>query len=385
MAKQDYYETLGIKKQATADEVKKAYRKLAMKHHPDRNPGDKSAEEKFKDIQEAYEVIKNPEKRARYDQFGHAGVDPSMGGGAGGFRGGPQGFDFNDLGDIFGDIFGEAMGGRKRRGGGGGRSQAQRGSDLLYNLELSLEDAVHGKEIQIEVPTAATCQTCEGSGAKKGSRPITCPTCAGQGQVHVQQGFFVVGQTCPECHGNGQVIKDPCTDCYGRGRVQKNKKLSIKIPAGVNNGDKIRLHGEGEAGQYGGPAGNLYVQAHIKKHAIFEREGDDLHCEVPVSFVCATLGGEIEVPTLQGRVKIKIPSESQTGKVFRLRGKGIKSVRGSQIGDLLCRISIETPVNLTKEQQDLLTQFNASLEKGGDKHSPKSKSWFKGVKDFFNN
>ncbi|MDF3055767.1 MAG: dnaJ, partial [Gammaproteobacteria bacterium] len=270
-----------------------------------------------------------------------------------------------------------------RKRGEGGKTRAQRGSDLLYNLELTLEDAVHGKELQIDVPTMVACQTCEGSGAKKGSAAITCPTCAGQGQVHMQQGFFMVAQTCPECHGSGQVIKHPCTDCYGRGRVQKNKKLSVKIPAGVNNGDKIRLHGEGEAGQNGGPAGNLYVQIHVKPHAIFEREADDLHCEVPVSFVCAALGGEVEVPTLQGRVKIKVPSESQTGKVFRLRGKGIKSVRSNHTGDLLCKITVETPVNLTKEQQDLLTKLNDSLEKGGERHSPKSKSWFKGVKEFF--
>jgi molecular chaperone DnaJ len=379
MSKQDYYQTLGVNKQATQAEIKKAYRKLAMKHHPDRNPGDKSAEEKFKEVQEAYDVIKDPEKRARYDQFGHAGVDPSMGGGHG--RGGAQGFDFNDLGDIFGDIFGDAFGGRGRRGGG--RSRAQRGSDLLYNLDLTLEDAVHGKEIKIEVPSLVECEGCNGSGAKKGTSPITCSTCAGQGQVHIQQGFFSVAQTCPECHGNGQVIKDPCVKCHGRGRVQKNKKLNVKIPAGVDDGDKIRLHGEGEAGEHGGPAGDLYVQANVKKHAIFTRDANNLHCQVPISFVTAALGGEIEVPTLQGRVKIKIPSESQTGKVFRLRGKGVKSIRSGKYGDLLCEIAIETPVNLTKEQKDLLLKLNTSLEKGGEKHSPKSRSWFKGVKNFF--
>lgn len=383
MSKRDYYEVLGIKKDASEDDIKKAYRRLAMKYHPDRNRDDASATEKFKEVQEAYDVLKNQEKRARYDQFGYAGVDPSMGGGPGGGAHGPQGFNFDDLGDIFGDIFGGSMGGRKRRGPGGKRDRGQRGSDLLYHLDLSLEDAVHGKEVQIEVPSLSTCQTCNGSGAKANSAPITCPTCAGQGQVHIQQGFFTVSQTCPECGGHGEVIKDPCPTCYGRGRVQKNKKLSVKVPAGVDTGDRVRLVGEGEAGLHGGSAGNLYVEIGIKPHAIFKRDGNDLHCEVPISFACAALGGEIEVPTLQGHVRVKVPPESQTGKVFRLRSKGIQSVRTSHPGDLFCRINVETPVNLTKEQKELLTAFNASLEGGGEKHTPKSRSWLDGVKNFF--
>jgi len=371
--KKDYYETLGVSRGASEDEIKKAYRRMAMKLHPDRNPGDKASEEKFKEVKEAYEILSDSQKRARYDQFGHAGVNM---GGAGGGRGG---FDFSDLGDIFGDIFGDAFSG----GGRGRKQRGQRGADLVYNLELTLEKAVHGTSVKLQIPTWVNCSICHGSGAKKGTSPITCKTCNGHGQVHVQQGFFAVTQACPECRGQGQVIKDPCQSCRGQGRVQEEKTLSVKIPPGVDSGDRIRLQGEGEAGLHGAPAGDLYVQVKVKSHAIFVRDADDLHCEIPVSFIISALGGEIEVPTLEGRVKLKIPAETQSGKLFRLRGKGVRSVRSGRVGDLLCKIVVETPVNLTREQKDLLKQFSDSLEKGGVKHSPQSKTWFDGVKKFF--
>jgi len=372
MSKRDYYEVLGVQRNASEADLKKAYRRLAMKYHPDRNPDDKAAEENFKEAKEAYEVLADSNKRNAYDQFGHAGVSQSAAGGPG-----AQGFDFGDLGDIFGDIFGDAF------GGGRGRSRAQRGRDLAYDLSLSLEDAVHGTKVQIKVPTWVNCKECDGKGARKGSSPVSCDTCGGHGQVRIQQGFFSVTQTCPDCRGQGQVIKDPCLNCHGRGRVQEVKNLSVKVPAGVDNGDRIRLQGEGEAGSHSGPAGDLYVQVSVKKHAIFTREGNDLHCEVPVSFVTAALGGELEVPTLAGRVKLKIPAETQSGKLFRLRSKGVKSVRSGRVGDLICRVVVETPIKLTKEQKDLITKLDESLIKGGDKHNPKSKSWFKSVKNFF--
>lgn len=373
MSKRDFYEVLGVDKGASAQEIKKAYRRLAMKYHPDRNPDDAEAEAKFKEASEAYEVLSDDQKKEAYDRFGHAGVDPN----AGGFGGGGGGADFGDIfGDVFGDIFG-----RGGRGGGGARSN--RGADLRYTLELDLEDAVKGTTVEIRVPTLVGCNTCDGSGAKKGSSPVTCTTCGGSGQIRMQQGFFSVQQTCPACRGKGKTIKDPCGDCHGQGRVEQRKTLSVKIPPGVDTGDRIRLAGEGEAGANGGPTGDLYVQVAVKDHAIFQREGKDLYTEVPISFVDAALGGELEVPTLDGRVKLKIPTETQTGKLFRLRGKGVTPVRGGSAGDLLCRVILETPVNLNKEQKELLKQFQDSLDEAHHRHAPKKNSWFDGVKKFF--
>lgn len=374
-AKEDYYKLLEIDKNASDAEIKKSYKRLAMKYHPDRNSdAPETAEVKFKQIKEAYEVLSDPKKRSAYDQFGHAGVDPSMRGGAGfgGFSG-AEGF-----GDIFGDVFGDIFGGGRQRSSG-----VQRGSDLRYNLELTLEQAVAGTEVKIRVPVLVSCTECNGSGAKKGSSPVTCSTCHGHGQVRMQQGFFSVQQTCPTCHGTGKQIKDPCRKCYGQGRVQDTKTLSVKVPAGVDTGDRIRLAGEGEAGERGGPAGDLYVQIQVKDHAIFTRDNADLYCEVPINFPTACLGGEIEVPTLDGKVKLKIPAETQTGKLFRLRGKGVKPVRGGLQGDLLCRVQLETPVNLTKEQMALVEQLRDSLSGGGKQHSPQEHSWTDGVKNFF--
>lgn len=371
MSKRDYYDVLGVERGADEKEIKKAYRRMAMKFHPDRNPGDAESEAKFKELSEAYEVLADPQKKAAYDQFGHAGVDGQSGFGGGGGAGAGS---FSDIfGDVFGDIFG---------GGGGRRSSVQRGSDLKYNLELTLEEAARGTEKTLKVPTLVNCDTCGGSGAKKGTQPTTCSTCNGIGQVRMQQGFFAVQQTCPSCSGTGHIIQDPCSSCYGRGVKEETKTLNVKIPAGVDTGDRIRLSGEGEAGRNGGPAGDLYVEAHVKKHAIFEREGTNLLCEVPIGFAEAALGGELEVPTLEGRVKLKIPAETQTGRLFRLRGKGIQSVRGGVTGDLLCRVVVETPVNLTQRQKELLEELNTSLN-DGKKHSPRSKGWFDGVKKFF--
>jgi molecular chaperone DnaJ len=373
-SKRDLYEVLGVAKGASADEIKKAYRKLAMKYHPDRNPDDQAAEEKFKEVQAAYDVLSDDEKRAAYDRFGHAGVDPSMGGG--GFGGGGAGPSFSDIfGDVFGDIFGGAAGAR-------GRGGPQRGADLRYTLQIDLEQAVHGTRVEIKVPTQANCATCDGSGAKKGTTAATCTTCGGHGQVRMQQGFFTLQQTCPACRGSGKVIKDPCPDCRGQGRVQKQKTLGVTIPAGVDTGDRIRLAGEGEAGPQGGPAGDLYVQVAVRDHEFFTRDGMDLHCEVPVSIVDAALGGELEIPTMGGRVKLKIPAETQTGKQFRLRGKGVPAVRGSGVGDLICHAVVETPVRLNSRQKELLREFQASLE-GGD-NSPRRQGWFEAVKKFFN-
>ena len=377
MSKRDYYDVLGVAKNASEAEIKKAYRRLAMKHHPDRNTGDKSAaaEKSFKEAKEAYEVLSDAQKRAAYDQFGHAGVDPSMGGG--GFGGGAGGASFSDIfGDVFGDIFG---GGR----GGGGGSRVQRGADLRYNLELSLEDAVAGTSVKIKVPTLVKCDTCGGTGAKKGSSPKTCGTCQGAGQVRMQQGFFSVQQTCPTCRGRGTVIEDPCGTCRGQGRVQETKTLSVKVPPGVDNGDRIRLQGEGEAGDHGGPPGDLYVQVQVREHAIFTRDDSHLYCEVPIDFPTAALGGELEVPTLGGKVMLKIPEGTQTGKMFRMRGKGVKPVRGGPQGDLICRVVVETPVKLTDHQRDLLNQLHKSLQGGGSKHSPNAHSWLDRVKSFF--
>ncbi|KTD08541.1 molecular chaperone DnaJ [Legionella jamestowniensis] len=369
MEKQDLYELLGVSRSASDAEIKKAYRKLAMKYHPDRNSNDKEAEEKFKDIQSAYAVLSDSQKRAAYDRFGHAGVDPSMGGHGG----------FGGFGDVFEDIFENIFSG----GRGRGQSRAQRGADLQVNVQMTLEEAALGKQIEITVPRHVACQSCHGSGAKKGSTPKNCETCNGIGQVRIQQGFFSIQQTCPSCHGEGKVITDPCNSCHGQGRVRESKKLTVKIPAGVDNGDRVRLGGEGEAGINGGPAGDLYVQVNIKAHAIFERHDSDLYCEVPISFMTAALGGSIEVPTLEGRVTLKVPGETQTGKTFRLRGKGMKSVRGHATGDLLCRVVVETPVNLSKEQKELLSKLQDSLDSSKKTHSPRSSSWFDGVKKFF--
>lgn len=373
MAKRDYYEILGVSKSASADEIKKSYRRLAMKHHPDRNKdGDNASETKFKEAKEAYEVLKDPEKRAAYDQFGHDGLRARTGG-QGGF--GAEGF-----GDIFGDVFGDIFGGGRRGGGG---PQVFRGADLGYELKLDLEKAVAGDTVEIDVPTQISCDTCKGSGAKKGTSPETCSTCGGVGQVRMQQGFFSVQQTCPACKGVGTTITDPCGDCHGRGRIRKTRTLSVKVPAGVDDGDRIRLSGEGEAGRNGGPPGDLYVEIRVNKHKIFDRDGENLSCEVPVSFATATLGGEVELPTLDGHVSLKIPAGTQSGKVFRLRGKGVTTVRDQRKGDLFAQVSVETPVNLTSEQQDLLQKFEKSLKKGGDKHSPRADSWLDTVKRFF--
>jgi molecular chaperone DnaJ len=369
MSKRDYYEILGVAKGASEEEIKKAYRRLAMKHHPDRNPDNADAEVKFKEGKEAYEILSDANKRAAYDQFGHAGVDPSAGGGFGG-----GGADFSDIfGDIFGDVFG---GGGRRRG-----SQQNRGADLSYTLELNLEDAVKGKEVQIKVPTLVACETCDSTGAKPGTTSTECTMCGGIGQVRMQQGFFSVQQTCPRCHGKGKMISDPCTKCRGRGRVEQEKTLSVKIPAGVDTGDRIRLTGEGEAGPSGMPPGDLYVQVAVREHSLFQRDGKHLYCDVPISYVDAALGGEIEVPTLDGRVKLKVPAETQTGKLFRLRGKGVSPVRGGGPGDMICRVVIETPINLNKKQKDLLREFHESLDSA--KHAPKGHSWFDSVKTFF--
>lgn len=374
MAKKDFYDILGVNRDASDDEIKKAYRKLAMKYHPDRNPDSKEAEEKFKEAKEAYEILSDGQKRAAYDQYGHAGVDPNMGGGAGG-----QGF--GGFGDAFGDIFGEIFG--SHGGRGGGRSGVYRGADLRYNLEVSLEEAARGTETRIRIPTMEDCGTCGGTGAKPGTKPVTCTTCNGVGQVRMQQGFFSIQQTCPKCHGTGKMVKDPCNDCHGAGRVKGSKTLQVKIPAGIDEGDRIRLAGEGERGQGGGPPGDLYVQIHIKPHAVFQREGDDLHCEMPIGFATAALGGEIEIPTLDGVAKIKIPAETQTGKVFRLRGKGIKGVRSSYPGDLMCHVVVETPVNLTARQRELLKEFDDINRSDEASHSPRAKSWMDKMKDFF--
>ncbi len=373
MSKRCYYEVLGIQRNASEAEIKKAYRRLAMKYHPDRNSGEGAAEAelKFKEVKEAYEVLSDSQKRAAYDQFGHAGVDGAAAG-AGGFGGG--GASFSDIfGDVFGDIFG---------GGRGGRQQVYRGADLRYNLELSLEDAVAGTTVKIKVPTWIQCETCDGSGARKGSAPKTCGTCHGAGQVRLQQGFFSVQQTCPTCHGRGEVIEDPCPTCHGQGRVQKTKTLSVKVPAGVDTGDRIRLAGEGEAGENGGPPGDLYVQVHVREHPIFTRDDANLYCEMPIPFTRAALGGEVEVPTLDGKVKLKIPEGTQTGRMFRLRGKGVKPVRGGPQGDLIVRVVVETPVKLTAEQRRLIEELDQSLTGGGSKHSPNAHGWLDKVKGF---
>ena len=380
MAKRDYYTTLGVNRDASEEDIKKAYRRLAMKHHPDRNPNDKQSEERFKEAKEAYEVLTDARKRAAYDQFGHAGVDPSAGFGAAGARGfgGQEGF--GGFADAFGDIFGEIFGSGSARGRGNG---VYRGADLRYNLELSLEEVARGTEAKIRIPALEQCATCHGSGAKPGTQPQTCPTCLGQGLVRMSQGFFSIQQTCPHCHGTGKIVPEPCAACDGAGRVKKHKTLSVKIPAGVDQDDRVRLSGEGEAGLNGGPPGDLYVVINIKPHPVFQRENSDLHCEMPVSFATAALGGEIEIPTLEGHARLTIPAETQSGQVFRLRNKGIKPVRSSVHGDLYCHVVVETPIKLTARQKELLREFEAINAEDPGRHNPRAKNWLDRVREFF--
>jgi molecular chaperone DnaJ len=374
--KRDYYDVLGVPKNASEEEIKKAYRKLAMKFHPDRNQGDegKAAEAKFKEAKEAYEMLSDGDKRAAYDQYGHAGVDPNMRGGAPGAEG------FGGFAEAFGDIFGDVFGGGRGRGQG---RQVFRGSDLSYAMEISLEEAANGKEAQIRIPSWDECETCHGSGAKPGTQAKTCGTCQGQGVVQMRQGFFSVQQTCPHCRGTGKIIPEPCATCHGQGKVKKQKTLEVKIPAGIDDGMRIRSAGNGEPGTNGGPPGDLYIEIRLRKHDIFERDGDDLHCAVPISMTTAALGGEIEVPTLAGKAAIDIPDGTQPGKQFRLRGKGIKGVRSSYPGDLYCHISVEVPVKLTEHQRKLIKELDESLRKGGAKHSPNEDSWTDKLKSFF--
>ncbi len=379
MAKRDYYEVLGVGKNASDDEIKKAYRKLAMKHHPDRNPDSKDAEDKFKEVKEAYEMLSDADKKAAYDQYGHAGVDPNMAGGFGGGGFGGGGFA-EAFGDIFGDIFGQQQGGGRRGGNG---PQAYRGADLRYSMEISLEQAAHGHEAQIRVPHWDDCDHCHGNGAEPGSSVETCPTCNGVGQVRVSQGFFSMQQTCPKCHGSGKFIPKPCTKCHGQGKLKSQKTLEVKIPAGIDEGMRIRSSGNGEPGINGGPAGDLYVEVHIKQHPVFERDGDDLHCQMPISFATAALGGDLEVPTLGGKASFPVPEGTQAGKTFRLRGKGIKGVRSGYPGDLYVHVNVETPVKLTEGQKEMLRQFDRSVHEGGPRHSPQEQSWLDKVKSFF--
>jgi molecular chaperone DnaJ len=377
MAKRDFYEILGVPKNASEEDIKKAYRKLAMKYHPDRNQGDSSkvAEEKFKEAKEAYEMLSDAQKRAAYDQYGHAGVDPNRG------AGGPGAEGFGGFAEAFGDIFGDMFGQQRGRAGGG--RQVYRGSDLSYAMEITLEEAAKGKDAQIRIPSWDNCDTCKGSGAKPGTQVKTCSTCGGSGNVQMRQGFFSVQQTCPTCRGTGKVIPEPCTACHGQGKIKRQKTLEVKIPAGIDAGMRIRSAGNGEPGTNGGPAGDLYIEIRLKKHDIFERDGDDIHCSVPISMVTAALGGEIDVPTLAGKAAIDIPEGTQTGKQFRLRGKGIKGVRSSYPGDLYCHIVVETPVKLSEHQRKLLRELDESFKKGGSKHSPSGDTWADRLKSFF--
>jgi molecular chaperone DnaJ len=367
MSKRDYYDVLGVSRNAGDDEIKKVYRKLAMEHHPDRNPDNPKSEDRFKEAKEAYEILSDPNKRTAYDQQGHAGVDPSMGGGN------PHGFSSDTFGDVFGDIF----------GGQGTQSNVYRGADLRYNMEITLEQAARGTETKIRVPTMASCDSCHGSGAKQGSSPSTCPTCNGHGQVRMQQGFFSIQQTCPKCHGSGKFVSNPCGKCFGEGRTKQHKTLSVKIPAGVDDGDRIRLSGEGEAGVNSGPSGDLYVVVNLLAHSVFQRDNNDLHCEMPISFTTAALGGELQVPTIDGYAKIKVPAETQSGKIFRLRGKGIKGIRSHTHGDLMCHLMVETPVKLAARQKELLHELEALNQEDSSRHSPRTRSWVNKVREFF--
>lgn len=364
MSKRDYYEVLGVARDASEEDVKKAYRRLAMKYHPDRNPDNPQAEDLFKEAKEAYEVLADADRRRTYDAYGHAGAEAAMGSGFGGFS------------DVFGDIFGDIF-------GGGRRSNVYRGADKHYNLQISLEEAAHGVEKEISYPSLAECDTCHGTGAKPGTQPVTCSRCGGYGHVAVQQGFFRMEQTCPACHGTGKVIPSPCPTCRGAGQVRQTRRISVKIPAGVDAGDRIRLSGQGDPGVNGGPPGDLYVIIQLKPHPVFERDGDDLHCELPITFSTAALGGELEVPTLDGHAQLKIPAETQTGKVFALRGKGIKGIRSHRQGDILCHVVVETPVRLTERQKELLRELETISQKDADKHNPRGKSWKDKVKGFF--
>ncbi|HEY3730831.1 MAG TPA: molecular chaperone DnaJ [Steroidobacteraceae bacterium] len=372
MSKRDYYKVLDVARNASEADMKKAYRRLAMKFHPDRNPGDHEAEEKFKEAKEAYEVLSDAHKRAVYDQYGHAGVESSRGAHTG--ARGAEAFS-----EIFGDVFGDIFGGGRRAGA----SQVYRGADLRYEIELDLPEAVFGRTVEIDISKFVECEVCKGSGAAKGSAPINCETCSGTGQVRVSQGFFTLQQTCPHCRGTGRVVRNPCDQCLGQGRVRRGRKLSVKIPPGVDSGDRVRLGGEGEAGRNGGPPGDLYVEVHVREHPIFERDGIHLSCDVPISFATATLGGSVEVPTLDGAVALKIPAETQSGRVFRLREKGVKSVRNTGRGDLFCRIVVETPVHLSNEQRAMLREFEESIKHDGNKHAPRQKNFLDGVKRFF--
>lgn len=373
MSKRDYYEVLGLSKGASATEIKKGYRNKAKELHPDRNTSDPSAESKFKEANEAYDVLKDPERKAAYDRFGHAAFEGGMGGGGGQRQG-----DFSSaFSDVFDDLFGDFMGGGQR---GGGRSRASRGSDLRYNLEISLEDAYSGLQKSINVPTSVQCSPCNGSGAAGGSEPSTCPTCSGMGKVRASQGFFTVERTCPSCSGMGQVISNPCSSCGGQGRSNKDRSLSVNVPAGVETGTRIRLSNEGEAGLRGGPAGDLYIFIEVREHKIFQRDGSSLFCRIPVSMSGAALGGDIEVPTMDGgRSRVKIPAGSQSGRQMRLRGKGMPAIKSAQKGDMFIEIAVETPVNLTSKQRELLREFEALSED----NNPESKSFFSSVKSFW--
>ncbi|MCX7946220.1 MAG: molecular chaperone DnaJ [Hydrogenophilus sp.] len=370
----DLYAVLGVSRDATADEIKKAYRRLAMKYHPDRNPGDKAAEEKFKEIQRAYDILSDEQKRAAYDRYGLAGVDPSAAAAAG-----ASARAFEEFASAFGDIFEDLFGSSSRRT----RSQVYRGADLRYTLEITLEEAAHGTTKTIRVPSFEICGSCRGTGARPGTAPKLCPSCGGSGQIRIQQGFFSIQQTCPECHGSGRVIADPCPECRGSGRIKRQKTLEVKIPAGIDTGMRLRQSGYGEPGINGGPPGDLYVEIQVKPHPVFQRDGDDLHCEMPISIVTAALGGEIEIPTLDGIARIKIPPETQTGQTFRLRGKGIRNVRHHGVGDLYCHVVVETPVNLTERQKELLKEFEAIGRDHLAHQQPKSKSWLDRVREFF--
>ncbi|ANZ22382.1 molecular chaperone DnaJ [Buchnera aphidicola (Diuraphis noxia)] len=373
MAKKDYYEVLGISRSAEEREIKKAYKKLAMKYHPDRNQGDKTAENKFKEVKEAYEILINEEKRTAYDQYGHSAFDHNNAGNStySTFT------SSSDFGDIFGDVFGDIFGGNRNQ-------RAKKGSDLCYNMEILLEEAVKGTKKEIRIPTLQTCKICYGSGSRIGTKPRSCHTCHGKGQIHIRKGFFTVQQSCTTCYGKGKIIQDPCRSCHGQGRVETYKTLLVKIPPGIDTNDRIRLNKEGESGINGAEPGDLYVQITVKKHPIFEREENNLYCEVPINFSMAALGGEIEVPTLDGRVKLKIPSETQSGKLFRIKGRGVQSVQNRNKGDLLCRVVVETPVNLNAKQKNLLFELGTSFNGfRGEKNSPRSKRFFDGVKRFF--
>jgi molecular chaperone DnaJ len=380
MAKRDYYEVLGAKKGASAEELKKAYRTKAKELHPDRNSDNPNAEAQFKEVNEAYDVLKDADKKAAYDRYGHAAFEGGMGGGGqrGGFGGGGQGAFGSAFSDVFEDLFGDFMG--RGGGGGGGRSRAQRGSDLRYNLRVSLEEAYAGVPKTINVPTSIACDSCRGTGAEGGSEPTTCPTCSGMGKVRAQQGFFTVERTCPTCNGAGQIVKNPCKSCHGHGRIEKERALSVNIPAGVETGTRIRLAGEGEAGLRGGPTGDLYIFIEVKEHPIFQRDSAHLFCRVPISFATAALGGEVEVPTIDGgKARVKVPAGSQTGKQMRLRAKGMPALRGGGVGDMLLELAVETPVNLTSRQKELLREF----EELSEDNNPEGRTFFSKVKGFW--